>query len=174
MELTAGKEVCNHPAYLSGANRATVERDLQPASVGDMFKKPYPKPHWADSRVQCVEMNVQLSGQVKTIRALPQLELQDIKPNLSVSQPPLVSTSVFQASETGSDPQRPSRLAHPGLMALTAAQTSEVAQGDYPSSRGVSSQRSFCVKQEPLGNLVHSEVIVPESSEFVLAPNETD
>ena len=171
MGLTVGKEVCNHPAYLSGANHTTVESDLQPASVGDMFKKPYPKPHWADSRKQCIEMNVQVSTQVKTIQALPQLALQDIKPDPSVSQPPLISTSVFGPSESGNNPQRPSRPAYTGLLPPTAVRTSEVAQGVYPSPQGMSSQGSSYVKQEPLENLVHSEVNASGSSELVLAPN---
>jgi hypothetical protein len=173
VELTAGKEVCNHLAYLLGANRVAVERDLQPASVGDMFEKPYPRPHWADSREQCAEMNVQLSSQVKTIQALPQPELQDIKPDPSVSLPPLVSASVFGTLETRNNPQGPSRPAYTDLMPPIAPRASKVAQGDYPSSRGVSSQGSFYVKQEPSENLVHSEVLVPVpgSSEFVLASN---
>lgn len=174
MELTAGKEVCDHPAYLSEANHTTVERDLQPASVGDMFKRPYPKPHWADSRIQCVEMKVQVSSQVKTIQALPQLEFQDSKPDPSGSQPPLASTSVFGPSEPRNNPPRLSRPTYAGLIAPTAARTSEVAQGVYPSPRGMSSQGSFYVKQEPSENLVHSEVNVPGSSEFVLAPDYTD
>ena len=139
-----------------------------------MFKKPYPKPHWADSRKQCVEMNVQVSAQVKTIQALPQLAPQDTKPDLSVSQLPLISTSVFGPSESGNNPQRPSRLAYTGLMPPTAVQTSEVAQGVYTSPRRMPSQGPSYVKQEPLENLVHSEINVPGSSELVLAPNWTN
>lgn len=162
--------MCNHPAYLSGTNRTTVESELQPASVGDMFKKPYPKPHWADSRKQCVEMNVQVSAQVKTIQAVPQVALQDAKPDPSVSQPPLISTSVFGPSESENNPQRPPHTAYDGLMPPTAFRTSEVAQGVYSSPRGVSSQGSSYVKQEPLENLIYSEVTVPGSSELVLGP----
>ena len=173
MELTAGKEVCGCPAFLSEANHTTVERDLQPASVGDMFKRPYPKPRWADSRIQCAQMNVQVSAQVKSIQALPQLEHQDTKPDPAIPQPPLVSASVFGPSEPRNNLQRLSHPAHTGLIAPTAARTSEVAQEVYPSSRGMSSQRSY-VKQEPSESLVHSEVNVPGSSELVLAPGYTD
>ena len=174
MELTVGKEVCNHPAYLSGTNHTTVESDLQPASVGDMFVKPYPMPHWADSRKQCVEMNVQVSAQVKTIQALPQLALQDTKPDPSVSQPPQISTSIFGPPESGNNPQRLSQLACTSITPPTAFRTSEVVQGVYPSPQGMSSQGTLYVKQEPLENLVHAEVNVPGSSELVLAPNCTD
>jgi len=172
--LTAGKEVGNHPAYLSGANHATVERDLRPASVGNMFEKPYPRPRWADSREKCAGMNVQLSSQVKPIQALPQPKPLGIKPDPSVSQPPLVSASVFGTLETGNNPQRPSHPTYTGSMPQIAAQTSEMAQRDYSSSRGVSSQGPFYVKQELSENLVHPAVVVPGSSELVLGPNQTD
>jgi len=167
VELTAGKEVCNHSAYLSGTNSVTVETDLRPAGAGEMFVTPYPRPHWADSRKQCAEMNVQVSTKVKTIPAPPQPEQQDIKPDPSVSQPHLVFPSVFGPSGSGNNPQRPSRPAYTGLMPSTAAQTSQVAQGVYPSPRGMSSQE----EQEPSENLVHSEVNVPRLSELVLAAN---
>ena len=174
MELTAGKEVCDRPASLPEANHTTVESDLQPASVGDMFKRPYPKPQWADSRMQCVQMNVQVSAQVKPIQALPQLDFQDTKPDPSVPQPLMVSTSVFGPSGSRNDPQRLSRPAYTSLIAPTAARTSEVAQGVYPSPRGMPSQGSFYVKQEPSENLVHSEVNIPGSSKLALAPDYAD
>jgi hypothetical protein len=163
VELTAGKEVCNHSAYLSEANRATVESGFQLAEVGDMFKKPYPRPRWADNRKQCAGMNSQVSAQVKAMRALPQPELQDIKPEPSVSQP-LVANSVFGPSGSGGSTHRPPRPASTGSMPPTSAQTGQAAQR---MPRGASPHESY-VKQEPLENLVYSSINLHESSEPVL------
>lgn len=144
-----------------GANRATVESDLQPAGVGDMFKKPYPRPNWADSRKQCAGMNVQVSAQVKTMQALPQPELQAVKPDPSTSQPPLVVASPFGDLQSRNNAHGPSHIASTSLMPPTSGQTSQAGQGGYPSPGGASSQGSSYVKREPSENLVP----VPRSSE---------
>lgn len=135
-----------------------------------MFKKPYPRPYWADSKKQCAGMNSQVSAQVKTMQARPQPELQDTRldPSREVSRPPPVAASVLEPSESESTPYRPSDAAYTGLMPPVSAQTSQMAQGGYPSPRGASSQGSPRAKQEPLENLVHHSIAISRSSE---APN---
>ena len=123
VELTAGKEACNCSVYLSGANRGTVESDLQLASVKNMFEKPYPRPRWADSRKQCAGMNAQVLAQVKAMQTLPQTELRDAKPEPSVSHSPLVS--VLRPSETIDNRHGLSRPAYTDLMSPTSARTSQ-------------------------------------------------
>lgn len=170
MGLIAGKEVCDHSIYLSRPNHATVESDLQPAGVGDMFKKPYPRPYWADSKKQCAGMNIQVSARIKPMQTLPQPESEDTKPDPSISRPPLVAASVLGPSEFESVPHRPPHPAYTGRTPPIPSQTSQVAEGGYPSPRGAFTQEYSHVKQEPSENLVHPS-IGSGSSEHALAPN---
>lgn len=170
MGLTAGKEVYDHSAHLSRANHATVESDLQPAGVGDMFKKPYPRPHWADSKKQCAGMIPQVLSRVIAMQAIPPPELQDTKPDPSVPRPSLVAASVFGPSEPGITPPRPSQPAYTGPMLPISAQTSQAAQEGYLSPQRASFHGSPHIKQENSENSVHPSIPASRSSEHVLTP----
>jgi hypothetical protein len=184
--------VCNYSIHLSGANRTIVEGDLQPVRVGDMFRKPYPRPYWADSRKQCAGMNAQVSARVKAMQALSQPEPQDVAasafgpsgteenscrlpgPAFTGSTPP-TSTQTSQMKAEISENQRVFRVpfgSPPPTLTLTdqsgPVSQAPVAPEVYLSPHAASSQGSSYVKQELLGNLVHSSINVHRSSKPVL------